>query len=200
MKRKSAILLILTLVIVLTSAPKFMLAVSQPSSPKATSPTPQNHDEGEKNAQRTIAGPYRLTYTFKEMDGNKPIGFMHYAMVLDADAGRATLKMGTKVPIVTGEYKENSSPNSLNPISYIDLGMNFQVALRQFPNGLELRSHISESAVDTEQPNPTDPVIRQTDFENSVLLNEIKPVILGTVDMPGTTHVLQIQVEVSKLP
>lgn len=168
--------------------------------PTSSLPSLPPLDPDQRDAQRAIPGAYRLTYTLTELDGSRRVGSQHYAMVLDANRGRATLKMGTKVPIVTGEYKENSSSNSPNPISYIDLGMNFQVELRQFSNGMELRSHIVESAVDTQQPNPHDPVIRQTDFENSVLLNEDKPLIIGTVDMPGTTHVLQIQVELSKLP
>ena len=43
-------------------------------------------------------------------------------------------------------------------------------------------------------------MIRQTDFKSTVLLNENKPITIGTVDMPGSTHVMQIQVELSKLP
>ena len=188
MKRRNGFSLLLALAIIFACAPVAAHAAQQkdilPSPPEAQ--------------PKTISGPYRLTYVLTEMDGSKRVGSQRFAMVLDANTGRATLKMGTKVPIVTGEVKENGSSN--NPISYIDLGMNFQVELRQFSNGLELRSHIVESAVDTQQPNPRDPVIRQTDFENSVLLNEDKPLIIGTVDMPGTTHVLQIQVELTKLP
>jgi hypothetical protein len=190
MKQKNGFLLLLALAIIFASAPVVAHAAQQKSIPP---PPPEAQPT-------TISGPYRLTYILTEMDGSKRIGSQRFAMVLDADPGRrTTLKMGTKVPIVTGEYKENGPPNSLNPVSYIDLGMNFQVELRQFSNGLELRSHIVESAIDAQQPNPTDPVIRQTDFENSVLLNEDKPLIIGTVDMPGTTHVLQIQVELTKL-
>ena len=194
MKRKNRFPFFLILANILAYAPVAAHAAQQkyiPPPPPEAQPT-------------TIVGPYRLTYILTEMDGSKRVGAQRFAMVLDAGTGnppqRATRKMGTKVPIVTGEYKESGSPNSLNPVSYIDLGMNFQVELRHLSDGLELRSHIVESAVDTQQPNPTDPVIRQTDFQNSVLLNEGKPLIIGTVDMPGTTHVLQIQVELTKIP
>ncbi len=78
--------------------------------------------------------------------------------------------------------------------------MNFQCRLHQFANGMELQSHIVQSAIDTQQSNLKNPVIRQSDFENSVLLQENKPVIIGTVDLPGTTHVLEIQVELTELP
>jgi hypothetical protein len=33
-----------------------------------------------------------------------------------------------------------------------------------------------------------------------MLLNEGKPLIIGNVDLPGTTLVLEIQVELTKLP
>ena len=170
---------------------------ARPSSPLPPLP---RLDPDQRDAQRTIPGPYRLTYTVREMDGGKLVGTMHYAMVLDADTGRATLKMGTKVPIVTGEYKENNLVTRFDPVSYIDIGMNFQASLRQFANGLELRSHVIQSAVDSQQSLAKQPVIRQTDLESSVLLKENQSITIGTMDMLGSTHVLQIEVEVTKIP
>jgi len=179
------------------SPPNGAQSGARPGSPLPPLP---HLDPDERDARKTIPGPYRLTYTFRELDGSKRIGTQQYAVVSDADTGWTTLKLGTKVPIAVAEYRENSSPEAPTPMSYIDIGMNFQYRLRQFANGIELRSHIVQSAIDTQQPNPKNPVIRQSDLENTVLLQENKPVIIGTVDLPGTTHVLEIQVELMKIP
>jgi hypothetical protein len=163
-------------------------------------PPPPVLSQDERDAQRTIPGPYRLTYTFRELEGNKRIGTQQYAVALDTNPGWTTLKLGTKVPIAVAEYRENRPAAAPTEISYIDIGMNFQCRLHQFANGMELQSHVVQSAIDTEQTNANGPVIRQSDLQGAVLLQENKPVIIGTVNLPGTTHVLEIQVELTKLP
>jgi hypothetical protein len=134
------------------------------------------------------------------MDGSKRLGSHRYEIVLDAgwDVPPAQLRLGTKVPIETGEFQANSSAQTT--ISYIDVGLNIEASLKQFANGLQLRSHVIQSAVDPQQSVAKQPVIRQTDFRSDVLLNEGKSLTIGNVDMPGTTHVLQIQVLVTKIP
>ena len=158
-------------------------------------PPPMTHEE--RDAQRTIPAPYRLTYTLTEMDGAKRIGSQRYAIVVGADETRTFLKLGTKIPIETGESKAGSVSHT--DISYIDVGMNIAASLRQFANGLELSSDVVQSAVDSPQSLLKTPVIRQTSLESTTLLNENKPIILGNVDTPGSTHSLQIQVELTRV-
>ena len=153
----------------------------------------------QRDAQRTISGPYRLTFTITEMDGSKKINSQHYVMAGDADAPPTELKLGTKIPIETGASGANALP-SQTQISYIDIGLNVRARLWQFANGLELSSKISQSAVDSQQSLLKSPVIRQTDLVSTVLLTENKPTTLGMMDELGTTHRLQIEVEVTKIP
>lgn len=169
---------------------------SQPGLPPLPPPV---LSPDQRNAQRTIPGAYRLTYTLAEMDGTKRVGSHRYEIVLDAghDVPPARLSLGTKVPVETGELEGNSTSQS---ISYIDVGLTIEARLQLFANGLELRSHVIQSAVDSQQSLPKAPVIRQTDFSSAVLVNEGKSLTIGNVDMPGTTHVLQIQVELTKIP
>jgi hypothetical protein len=206
MKRKNAVLLLLVCGLTLACSPMLAQGAQQdaPPPPNGQSgarlgPAPVLSQD-ERDAQRTIPGPYRLTYTFRESDGNKRIGTQQYAVALDTNPGWTTLKLGTKVPIALAEYRENRPADAPTPMSYIDIGMNFECRLHQFANGMELQSHIIQSAVDTQQPNPKNPVIRQSDLQGAVLLQENKPIIIGTVDLPGTTHVLEIQVELTKIP
>jgi hypothetical protein len=172
---------------------------SHPGSPLPSLPPMSPLDPDQRDAQRTIPGAYRLTYTLTEMDGSKKVGVHRYSIVLDAghNVPPSQLRLGSKVPLETGELQGNSTSQS---ISYVDVGLNIEASLRSFANGLELRSQVTQSAVDPQQSLTKDPVIRATDFRSTVLLTEDKPLIIGTVDMPGTTHVLQIQVELTKIP
>lgn len=202
MKRKNGFPLLLALAIVFASAPVAVHAAQQKDAtpPQATQPPPpQPNPADQRDAQRTITGPYRIIYTLTEMDGTKRVGSQRYAIVLDSggEVPPAELRLGSKVPLETGELQGNSASQT---ISYVDVGLSIQASLRSFANGHELRSHVSQSEVDTQQSLTKDPVIRQTDFQSAVLLQENKPVIIGNVDMLGTTHVLQIQVELTKIP
>src|SRR6185437_13934305 len=170
----------------------------QQSRARPDSPLPPLSPD-QRDAQPTITGPYRITYTLTEMDGSKRIGSRRYAIVLDSgkDIPPAFLRLGSKVPLETGEIQGNSTSQS---ISYVDVGLFIEANLRSFANGHELRSQVTQSEVDTQQSLTKDPVIRATDFKSAVLLQENKPIIIGNVDMPGTTHTLQILVELSRIP
>lgn len=203
MEHKNAFWISLTLAACFAGAP--VIAHAGPRNTASTSPAPQDSKPAppyvgpdQLDAQRTILGPYRLTYTVTELDGNRRIGSQRYAIVLDAgsEIPSAALKLGSKVPIETGK----ATSASQTEITYIDVGLAIDASLRLYKNGLELRSHIVQSAIDTQQSSPTPPVVRQSDFKSTVLLNENRPITIGNVDMPGTTHMLQIQVEISKLP
>lgn len=205
-ERRNAFWLSLAFAITFACAPVLAQAAPQSAPPpppqkpqpnlfRATPPIPPMAPE-EGDAQRTISGPYRLTYIVTDMDGSKRVGSQHYAIVLDADA-KISLRLGTKIPVETGEFK--AIPSVETQITYIDVGMNIQARLRQFANGLELSSRVEQSAVDSQQSVLKSPVIRATSLDSTVLLNENKPVILGNIDTPGTTHSLQVQVELSRV-
>jgi hypothetical protein len=204
MKLKNGFPLLLALSIIFASVPVAVHAAQQkdvpPQPAQATQPAPpQPNPSDQRDARQTITGPYRITYTLTEMDGTKRVGSKRYAIVLDSgeESPSAQLKLGSKVPLETGELQGNSASQT---ISYVDVGLIIEANLRSFANGHELRSQVSQSEVDTQQSLTKDPVIRETDFKSAVLLQENKPVIIGNVDMLGSTHFLQIQVELSKLP
>lgn len=161
-------------------------------------PPPSRDHSKETDAQRTVLGAYRLTYTLTEMDGDRKVGIHHYTLVLDADASPTWLKLGSKLPIATAEPQMKPLP-PLTQFSYVEVGMNINASLRQFANGLELSSHFVQSAADPQQSLEKPPIIRQADLETTVLLNENKPTVLGDMLMPGSTHSLQIQVELTRL-
>ncbi len=135
---------------------------------------------------------YRLTYTVTELDGANRIGTQHFAVVV-AGGQRTTLKQGSKVPIVTGNFT-SASNSSESQFTYLDVGLNFDATLEEFVNGVRLRSKVERSSVAESTMGPKDPMIRQTVLEGTSLLSVSKPLILGSLDIPETTRHLDVEV------
>lgn len=137
---------------------------------------------------------YRLTYTFTEMEGNKNIGTQHFAMTV-ASGERTTLKQGDKVPVATGSYDSGKS-QAQTQMTYIDVGLNFDVLLDEAVNGVRLRSKVEQSSVaeQTSGAGSQDPVIRQTVLQGTSFLIPGKPLVLGSLDIPGSTRRLDVEV------
>jgi type II secretory pathway component GspD/PulD (secretin) len=148
---------------------------------------------------------YRLTYTVTDVDGNKPVSTDHYSMVM-VSGMNTKLKQGSKVPIVTGSYSavatDTKGAGAQTQITYLDVGMNFDATLQPTTNGAMLKSNIERSAVATEPSGvgPQDPTIRQTSLSGVFYLTLGKPVTLGSVEMPGTTHHLEVEAMIQQLP
>ena len=151
---------------------------------------------------------YRLTYTVSEMDGTKRVGVQHFAMVV-VSGQQSTLKQGSRVPIATGSYNAvATSGDSPRPagmqtqFTYLDIGMNFDATLTATENGAMLKSSIEQSSVapETSGVGPQDPVVRQTSLRGMFFVTPNKPLVLGAVDIPGSTRHLDVEVIMEPLP
>ena len=137
---------------------------------------------------------YRLTYTITDMDGSKAMGTQHVALVV-ATGGKTNLKQGSRVPIVTGGVDAGSpAPNS--QVQYVDIGLNIEASVEGSADGLRLRSSVEQSSMADEKSaiGAQDPVIRQTKLEGVSTLAPGKPMVLGSLDIPGTTRHEEIEV------
>ena len=137
---------------------------------------------------------YRLTYTLAETDDGKRVGAQHFAMVV-VTGQRTVLKQGSKVPIVTS-YTAAGSSGEKSEVTYLDVGMNFDATLDEFVNGVRLRTKVEELSLAEEKSGmgPQDPVIRQSLLESTSFLTPGKPLVLGSVDIPGSTRHLDVEV------
>jgi type II secretory pathway component GspD/PulD (secretin) len=137
---------------------------------------------------------YRLTYKITEMDDGKRVGVQHFAMVV-VTGQRTFLKQGSRVPIVTGSYSGGSSAVQTQ-MTYIDVGLNFDVTLDEFANGVRLRSKVEQSSIAEEKSGvgAQDPIVRQTVMEGTSFLTPGKPLVLGSLDIPGSTRRLDVEV------
>jgi type II secretory pathway component GspD/PulD (secretin) len=143
---------------------------------------------------------YRITYNITELDGGKRLG-SHNVSLLVADGrgggnGSGTFKQGTRVPIVTGSTGTGSDITT--QVQYVDVGLNLDA--RAY--GPELRTKIEQTSVSDEKSSAgiQDPVIRQTTLEGTSPLGSGKSVVLGSIDMPDSTHQQQISVTAELLP
>lgn len=137
---------------------------------------------------------YRITYTITESEEGKRIGTQHFAMII-VSGGKTTLKQGSKVPIMTGEYDAGKS-TAHTEMTYLDVGLNFDASLDEFVDGMRLRTKVEQSAIAEDKAGAADPVIRQTVLEGTSIVTPGKPLVLGSLDIPGSPRHLDIEVVV----
>ncbi|MGD0681561.1 MAG: hypothetical protein ABR990_05875 [Terracidiphilus sp.] len=173
---------ILGIALLLSCGSARVFAQADTSAPKASEPKIE-----------TAPTTYRLTYTLTEMDGGKRIGTQHFALTVNPDKdGRIIL--GSKVPIAT----ESSNPESLAPskVNYQDIGLKIFIHLKESATGVLAESDVEQTGISEEQSTVGrgNPVIRRTDLHSTALLTPGKPVMLGSLDVPGSTRHLDIEV------
>jgi type II secretory pathway component GspD/PulD (secretin) len=132
---------------------------------------------------------YRLTYSITEMDGSKRIGTQHIALVVVAGS-KTYFKQGSKVPIVTGATESGASTSNTQ-VQYMDIGLGIEAWLE----GALLHTKVEQSSLADEKSGigSQDPVIRQTVLDDVSTL-QVKPLVLGSLDIPGTTRRQEIEV------
>jgi hypothetical protein len=132
---------------------------------------------------------YRLTYSITELDGGKRVGVQHFSMIVTSGQ-RTQVRQGSRVPIVTGSDKDGSQ------VQYVDIGLNFDSTLDQYASGARLSTKVEQTSVAEERSGvgPQDPVVRQTTLANTSFLLPGKPVVLGSLDVPGSMRHMDIDV------
>ena len=125
---------------------------------------------------------YRLTYTVGDGEGAHTA---QHLVVVVSQGNKTTLKQGTRVPIVTGSYGKGEDQNT--QVQYMDVGTNLDALLDGAGDGLRLRTKMEQTSVAEEKSNVgiQDPVIRQAVLEGESAIVIGKPVVLGSLDMPG---------------
>jgi hypothetical protein len=162
-----------------------------PAAAQTEAPTPKATTNAE-----TASTTYRLTYSVTELDGAKRLGTQHFSLTLNSDSGNSQLKLGSRVPIATGMFNQDKGATLANTqFQYVDVGLNITARVHEFAAGVEVYSKFEQSSVAEEQSiGRNDPVIRQAELQNTALLIAGKPVVLGSLDVPGSTRHLDIEV------
>ena len=154
--------------------------------------------EDMKTAQKMIADLdqprklYRLTYTITDIDGGKRVGSQQF-VILAASGQKSTFKQGSRVPIVIGTT--DGQPQNTQ-VQYQDVGLSIEARVSGSPDGLDLQTKIEQSSLAEEKSAaaPLDPVVHQTALNETSELAQGKPLVLGSLDLPGTTRRQEIEV------
>jgi hypothetical protein len=135
---------------------------------------------------------YRLTYTMTEKDGSRTIGVQHFSIIV-ASGSRTDFKQGSRVPISVGS---RSSASSNLDVQYLDVGQEIDASLDGYLDGVRLRTKVVQSSIaeDKSGVGTQDPVIRQTTLEGTSTLIQGKPLVLGSLDVPGSTRHQEVEV------
>jgi hypothetical protein len=146
-------------------------------------------------AEKTNAKAYRVTYTITELEGAKHIDTQHFTWTVNSQSGDSVIKLGSRVPVVTGSYNPDA-PAAHTEITYLDVGLEISARLRDTDAGVQLYNRVVQSGVSEEQSTvgKNDPVVRQATLQNTAILTQGKPVVLGSLDVPGSTRHLDVEV------
>ncbi len=139
---------------------------------------------------------YRLTFTITELEGTRRIGTQHSSIAV-VSGQRTTMKQGSKIPVVTGMMTA-ASTGTQTQMTYLDVGMNFDVTFTETAGGGSLKAKLEQSGVAEEKSavGTQDPIIRQTVLDGVSALTLGKPLMLGSVDISGSTRHLDVEVMV----
>jgi hypothetical protein len=157
-------------------------------------------EAAQSDSSKAYAPTYRLTYTLTEMDGQKRLGLQRFSMVV-TPTDRGTLKVGSKIPLVTGSYNSGAA-NTQTQFTYIDVGVNIDARIDPFTNGMRLTTKVERLSVADSasehiiQPVEMihEPVVRQASIQNTALLQLGRSVMLGSLDTPGGTQHVDVEV------
>lgn len=138
---------------------------------------------------RTI---YRLTYTITDIDGGKRLGSQQFTLLVTSGE-KSTFKQGSRVPIVTGTFEGQPAGTQ---VQYQDIGLNINAQVNGSPEALNLHTKVEQSSLAEDKPvaSAQDPVVQQTTFDESSVLSRGKQMVLGSLDLPGTTRSQEIAV------
>jgi type II secretory pathway component GspD/PulD (secretin) len=136
---------------------------------------------------------YRVTYTISDGHGAP----RHLAMLVSPGRSGIT-KQGTRVPIMTGSYKQGGGEPSNTQFQYQDIGLSIETSMEGFGDGLRLMSKIEETSVSEQKSNVgiQDPIVDQSVLEAQSAVNSANPVTLGSLGMPDGKHMdVQVSIE-----
>ena len=135
---------------------------------------------------------YRLTYTITDLEGGKRVGSQKFTLLV-VSGERTTFKQGSRVPILTGTT--DGQPRGTQ-VQYQDVGLSIDARVNGSPGALDLHTKIEQSSLAEEKPvaSAQDPVVRQTALDESSVLSQGKPLVLGSLDLPGAARSREIEV------
>ena len=173
-------------------------------SAAAEAKTSAQDAKAQADRNNAAATPYRLDFSFYELEEGKKINTRHYTLDLTAGSPNE-IKIGTRVPVAIGKNAPDPSFN----FQYMDVGTRIWANLTVLGGGdlrMEVKSEISNlDMATTQNPAMADripgmpPIVRQIQINGSTLLVTGKPILIGSMDDPNSNRQFQLEVTATKL-
>jgi hypothetical protein len=145
---------------------------------------------------------YRFAFSVYELQEGKRTNQRDYSLLVQAD-GRgpySKIKIGTKVPIVTGNAQGNTQ------YTYTDVGLELECsAIETTNNKLSVRIELNFSSIaisdQNANPNPEGlgPVFRAISQHLRSVLTPGKPQMIASLDDPNSNKRFQVEVTATKV-
>ncbi len=164
-------------------------ALALPAAAQKPKPAPKPHP-----APHTV---YRLDYTIRQLRGGKVINARHYDLLAREASGRATLRVGNHVPIITGV--------STGDVQYIPIGVSITARILPGPRGAVLDTNVRFTAVGPKaagsgagNPLMSNPVTKG--FSAEVTVGVIPGAAMTLATMDDVTSNDRYQISVTAIP
>jgi hypothetical protein len=182
------------LVALMVSVSPSAVAQDATSSAKQADNSAKREESSAKQPEKPAA-TYRLDFSINELENGKKINARRYLQTVttqpEFDRSFRELKIGSRVPVEVGNGQ----------FQYIDIGTN--ISSRLYPRADELmldaKAEISNVAAPSEDAKSLHPIVRQMVIGGSMALTPGKPLVIGSVDDPSSTHTFQLEVTATKL-
>jgi len=144
---------------------------------------------------------YKVDYVFSEFQDNKKVNTRAYTVLVQL-LEKASLRLGSRVPIATGTFTTGGS-KELNPLvntqfQYIDVGVNIDCTVEPQESDIGLRTNVDITRLAPEN-RIGQPIIRQTKIQVHNFVPLGKPTIIATADEVDTTGRFQIEATVTRV-
>ncbi len=165
-----------------------MISLAGLMSLPALSQTPQTVESASKKF-------YQLTFVVQELDNERVINSRTYTLIMPSDKEKGSIRAGEKVPFTSGT-------GTTTQWQQINVGVDIDCQrLEEIGNGVSLyiKAEIS-SVMDTHgenSPPPSLPIIRNNQWESTVVLPMKRPTVLFSSDDPASKRKMQLQLTVT---
>ena len=163
-----------------------------------------NAQQQEPQPTRDVITPLTVHVVISRLQGEKKVSSLPYALAINANGGRASLRMGANVPIETMMFgpENKAAPSSF---TYRDVGIAIDCGASSLDNGrFSIQLTVEDSSVygglSAASKSPDHPTFRTFKSNNSLVLRdgESAQLTMGTDKVTGEVTKLDVSLTVRK--
>ena len=148
-------------------------------------------------------GIYKVEFTIRDSSGAAPNAGQRYTLLMEPNR-KAVLKMGSRVPVVTGSFEAGAGGNAIptTQYTYIDVGVDIQCTVSEMDGRIAMHGSIDMSTVrehdTTSRASEANPTVGQTKLELDTAVEPGKPTVVAAIDDAANGRHFQVEATVSR--